>query len=168
MKLKKFNEMFDPMGSWDPKHPDNQIEKETPEVKEVSNEDFKNPEYVKSLPANPEKLIKALDEGLDPTTMSHILLRVCFRDNLKESFEILMSLIKEKDLNSLQKLLLCKYSAEYGRIEFLKEFESLDWFKEFDETDWKNLLEWLELSRQMKNRPDDKEKTKQFLLSLKK
>jgi len=31
----KFNEMFDPMGSWNPKHPDNQIGKETPEVKET-------------------------------------------------------------------------------------------------------------------------------------
>ena len=27
MKLKKFNEMWDPMGSWSPKHTDNQISK---------------------------------------------------------------------------------------------------------------------------------------------
>ena len=33
MKLKKFNEMWDPMGSWSPKHPDNQIaKKEEPKI----------------------------------------------------------------------------------------------------------------------------------------
>lgn len=172
MKLKKFNEMFDPMGSWDPKHPDNQIGKETPEVSneapEVSKEDFKNPEYVKSLISNPETLRKALDEGLEPTAMSNILLRVCFRDNSKESFDILIDSIKNKISDKEEKLHIIKHASQYGRIDFLKEFENIGWFKEFDDNDWVSLFEWLKLSRQMNDRLDDKEKTRQFLLNLKK
>ena len=83
MKLKKFNEMFDPMGSWNPKHSDNQSTEETPVIEEPK-EDL---EYLIKLPANPEKLTAALDGGLDPSTMMQLLLRVCFRDNLTESFK---------------------------------------------------------------------------------
>jgi hypothetical protein len=38
MKLKKFNEMWDPMGSWSPKHPDNQTTEENPIIEEIKEE----------------------------------------------------------------------------------------------------------------------------------
>jgi hypothetical protein len=190
MKLKKFNEMFDPMGSWNPKQLDNQSEpkqldnqsepkQETPTEEselssEVKKEDFKDQEYLKSLPNNPEKLRNALDKGLDPSTIQQLLLRVCFRDNLIESCGILVDCMKDDDITygtttgKEAKSNLCKRAAEYGRIEFLNKFYELGWFNDFDNEDWEDILTWLKISRQMKNRPDDKEKTEKFLLDIKK
>lgn len=182
MKLKKFNEMWDPMGSWDPKHPDNQSTDKNPVIEEEPKNsqfsgkkvDFKNQEFIKSLPSNPNKLREALDAGLDPSTMEQLLLRVCFRDNSKESFELLVNQMKDDDITygsntgKEAKSNLCKRAAEYGRIEFLNKFYGLGWFNDFDNEDWKDILTWLEISRQMKNSPEQKEKTKKFLLGIQK
>lgn len=163
MKLKKFNEMFDPMGSWNPKHSDNQPTEETPVIEEPK----EDTEYLKKLPADPEKLTAALDGGLDPTTGHNLLLRVCFRDNLKESFNILIDRIKEfnyGDYNDVKSHLL-KHASQYGRIEFLNKFDELGFFDELSEKDWEDLFTWLRISRQL-NDPKEKEKVQNFLLDI--
>ena len=177
MKLKKFNEMFDPMGSWDPKQLDNKstertednpvIDEELP-IKAIKGKINTDPEYIRKLPNNPEELTSVLDAGLDPTFAQNILLRVCFRDNLKDSFNILIDRIKEFNYGNYNnaKSHILKQATEYGRIEFLKKFYELGYFNDFNDSDWDDLLTWLRISRQMKN-SDDKKKTEQFLLDLK-
>jgi hypothetical protein len=171
MKLKKFNEMWDPMGSWSPKHPDNQSTEKNPvidEPKEEENSVKEDPEYLKKLPTNPEELTTALDAGLDPTTGHNLLLRVCFRDNLKESFNILADRIKEFNYGDYKeaKLHLLKHTSQYGRIEFLNKFYQIGLFDELSDSDWEDLFTWLKISRQLDN--TEKEKVKNFLLGIQK
>jgi len=162
--LKKFNEEFDPMGSWNPNHSSNKIKKE-----------FSDDE-LKELVKDSNSLEEAFEEGLDPTIKSNILLRLCFRDNLVNSFNTLIDRIIEEDnfgtdaiSRDVTKLKLAQWASEYGRIEFLKKFNELGWFNDFSEKNWDDLFNWLRISRILnrENREDDKEKTKQFLLNIK-
>jgi hypothetical protein len=163
MKLKKFNEMWDPMGSWDPKQmEDIEKPKEDPDQMPVSTE------YLRKLPTNPEKLTKALDEGLDPTILQNFLLRICLRDNLIESINILIDRIKEFNYGNYTgaKLHILKHTSQYGRIKILNKFNKLGFFDELSDRDWEDLLIWLNISRQLKD-SGEKEKVKKFLLDIK-
>ena len=61
MKLKKFNEMWDPMGSWSPKHSDNQTEK-TP-VDEPTEQTVYPRENQEDLSWDPKQLDNKSTEG---------------------------------------------------------------------------------------------------------
>jgi hypothetical protein len=98
MKLKKFNEMWDPMGSWSPKHPDNQIaKKEEPKI--VTEQEIKE-ELKKRLKDSVYNKVGSLDDRIEQLLKIHKtwLDRVIKTDSIEE---IVNSIVKyEKNLNN--------------------------------------------------------------------
>jgi len=98
MKLKKFNEMWDPMGSWNPKHTDNQISKKE-EPKIVTEQEIKE-ELKKRLKDSVYNKVGSLDDRIEQLLKIHKtwLDRVIKTDSIEE---IVNSIVKyEKNLNN--------------------------------------------------------------------
>jgi hypothetical protein len=127
-----------------------------------------------------EALQYCLSAGLDPSFMSDLPLRACFRgswvgpNNVGEpyydSFVLLMKYIS-KNKGTKTGLehkgnMIVKWTAEYGRIDILEWYKENGLFDSISKSEIDDLLVWVNISRKRNN--EDKEKTANFLRSIKK
>ena len=97
MKLKKFNEMFDPMGSWNPKQLDNKLIDEKTEG--TTREEVKE-ELIKRMKDSVYNKVGSLDDRIEQLLKIHKtwLDRVIKTNSIEE---IVNSIVKyEKNLNN--------------------------------------------------------------------
>jgi hypothetical protein len=170
--LKKFNEDFDPMGSWDPKHPSN-----------LENEVDTNFESLSKMIGNllkvlqyPKKLKEYLDENTKNTKLKEEIsngmgIRGCIKgswksknevgDSFYESFVILFDFIGsdiKTSFNDRNLFEFTQFAAEFCRLDILEYLESIGCLKVTP-----YIISWLEISRRQPQA--DKEKVLDYLKS---